>query len=112
MSFVIGILTVVSIKSMHLQNGQPTPAFLALNVIFSLFAAGVGGFICGLIAPARPLEHGYVLACVMLVMGALSYAHFHGSQPGWYQLVLLLGPPACAVGGAAVCAVSAKRQAV
>jgi hypothetical protein len=111
MSFVIILLTVVSVKTMGLKSGHPAPGYLVLNVVYSFIAAAAGGFVTALIAAVKPVEHAYVLACVMLVMGALSYAHYRGTQPGWYQLLLVLAPPACAIAGAAICARSARAHA-
>ena len=111
MSFVIIVLTLLSIKTMGLKSGHPTPGYLVINVVYSFLAAAAGGFVTALIAAVKPVEHAYVLACVMLVMGALSYAHYRGTQPGWYQLLLVLVPPLCAIAGAAICARSARAHA-
>ena len=108
-SFVVGVLTVLTMVSLHIQPAHPTLAYLAVNVLYSLLAAVAGGLITGLIAPHHPLQHGYVLAGIMLLMGLISYLRFHGAQPAWYQILLVLAPPACAIAGAALCARSARR---
>jgi hypothetical protein len=45
----------------------------------------------------------------MLVMGALSYTHYRGGQPGWYQGVMVVVPPMVAVLGAKVAEIRATR---
>jgi hypothetical protein len=110
MSFVVIVLTLLSVKSMGLKGGHPTAGYLVINVVFSFLAAAAGGFVTALVAAVKPVEHAYVLACVMLVMGALSYARYRGTQPGWYQLMLVLVPPLCAIAGAAICARIARQH--
>ena len=111
MSFVVIVLTVIAVNAMGLKSGQPTPGYLVINVAYSFFAAGAAGFVTALIAGVKPLEHAYVLAGIMLVMGAVSYLHYTGTQPGWYKAMMVVAPPLCAVAGAMVCARSAKVHA-
>ena len=110
MSFVVIVLTVISVNAMGLKSGHPTPGYLVFNVAYSFFAAAAGGFVTALIAGVKPLEHGYVLAGLMLLMGALSYFRYKGIQPGWYQVMMVVVPPLCAVAGAAICARSVKMH--
>ena len=111
MSIVVIVLTLIAVNAMGLKSGQPTPGYLVFNVAYSFFAAGAGGFVTALIARVKPVEHAGVLAGIMLVMGVVSYMHYRGTQPGWYQGMMVVVPPLCAIGGALVCARSAKLHA-
>jgi peptidoglycan/LPS O-acetylase OafA/YrhL len=97
MAIVVVLLTVVAVQTMHLKSGQPTPGYLAVNVVYSLLAAAVGGWVTGRLGRPLSLQHGYALAAVMVVMGVLSYRHYTGSQPRWYQGVLVVLPAGCAL---------------
>lgn len=108
MSFVVIVLTVIAVNAMGLKSGHPTPGYMVINVVYSFFAAGAAGFVTALIAKVNPLEHAYVLAGIMLVMGVVSYVHYTGTQPGWYKVMMVVVPPLCAIAGAAICARSAR----
>ena len=106
MMLVVIALTLVMVKTMGLQSGHPTPGYLVFNVAASFFAAFVGGFTTGSIAAERRVRHGYLLAMVMLLMAALSYVHYQGAQPAWYQAMMVVVPPVVAVLGAKFAQVS------
>ena len=108
MSFMLIVLTLIAVNAMNLKPGQPTPGYLAINVAYSFLAAGAAGFVTALIAGVKPLEHAYVLAGIMLVMGVVSYMHYTGTQPGWYKGMMVVVPPLCAIAGAIVCARTAR----
>ena len=98
MVFVI-IVTVFAVRVTGQVSGHPTAGYLVYNVVVSLLAALLGGFVTGSIAAERKVRHGIILAMVMLVMAALSYTHFKGQQPPWYQAMLVVVPPCVAVAG-------------
>jgi hypothetical protein len=102
MSFIVGIFTVLAAAVLHVQYGRPTPTYLACNVAYSLFAAGVAGFICALIAGHRPTLHAGILAAIMLAASVPAALHPAGVQPTWYVFVLMFGGPLAVVAGAAI----------
>ncbi len=102
MMLAVIAFTLVMVKTMGMQSGHPTPGYLVYNVVASFIAAFLGGFVTGTIAPERRVRHGYLLAMVMLLMAALSYAHYQGGQPAWYQAMLVVVPPLFAILGAKV----------
>lgn len=100
MAVVVIVLTLVSVQVFALKSGHPTPGYLVVNVAYSFAAAALGGYVTALLAPSRPLVHGYILAGVMLVMGALSYVQYRGTQPLWYQALITVVTPLAAIAGA------------
>ena len=109
MNFIIIIFTVISVAMLHLKSGHPSPGYLAFNVGYSFFAAGAAGFVTGLIADRLPLGHAAVLAVIMLAFGIVSYPHFTGQQPLWYQVMMMSVPPLCVLAGAALFARTRPR---
>lgn len=97
MAIIVVTLTSIAVKTMNLKSGQPTPGYLAVNVLYSLLAASAGGWVTGRMGRPLSLQHGYALAAVMVVLGMLSYRHYTGTQPLWYQAVLVVLPAGCAV---------------
>ncbi len=110
MSVVVMILTMVAVVTLHLKSGHPTPGYLAFNVAYSFLAAAAGGAVAALVAGRRYVLHGAVLGGIMLVAGVFSYMHYTGSQPLWYQWLMIVAPPLCAVAGAAVAARSVPAE--
>ena len=97
MAVMVMVLTVIAVKAMGLKSAQPTPGYLELNVVYSLAAAALGGWVTGWIARPRSLEHGYVLGGLMVVMGVLSYFQYKGTQPVWYQVLMTVVPGIIAI---------------
>jgi hypothetical protein len=97
MAVMVMVLTVIAVKAMGLKSGQPTSGYLVLNVVYSLAAAALGGWVTGWIARPRSLEHGYVLGGLMVVMGVLSYFQYKGTQPVWYQVLMTVVPGIIAI---------------
>ncbi len=102
MTLAVIVLTLIFVKTMGQHSGHPTPAYLVVNVIYSLLAAAIGGFVTASIAKRKPIEHAAILGSVMLIMGVLSYRHYSGLQPVWYQIMMTIVPSLCAVAGAAL----------
>ncbi len=100
MMVLVIAVTLLAVKAYGLHSGHPTPGYLVYNVVASLVAATFGGFVTGSIAHERRVRHGIILGLVMMVMGALSYMHYRGPQPAWYQAMLVVVPPLFAVAGA------------
>ena len=100
MMVIVVVLTLLAVKVMHMPQGKPTAGYLAVNTVYSLVAASAGGWVTGRLGRPRSLQHGYVLGVVMAMMGVLSYLHYSGVQPLWYQLVMIVLPSFGAVVGA------------
>lgn len=103
MAVLVMVLTLVSVSALHVKSGHPTPGYLTLNVIYSLAAALLGGWLAALVAGRSPVAHGIALAVVMLALSAVSYIHYSGTQPFAYQIFLIVAPPLAAVLGAWLC---------
>ena len=103
------LLTPVLVKSMGSQAAHPGAGYLAANAAYSCLAVALGGFTTAFVAEAKPMRHAAALAAVIFVLGALSYMHYSGQQPFWYQMMMQVLPPACAFGGAALYARNAPR---
>ncbi len=108
MAVLVSLATVVAVKTMlHVSdlrtamNERPTPAYLAVNVIYSALFAAVGGYVTASIAGRAPLLHAAALAALMFVMSLVSFCKSAGtSQPPWYGVTLmLLAPTAALLGG-------------
>ncbi len=104
------VLTLVFRHFMGLPTLHPTPAYLTANFVFSCIPVAIGGFATALLAPSQPLQHTYALAGVIFLLGALSYVRYAGAQPFWYQLVMQIVPPICALGGGFLVASASARQ--
>jgi putative membrane protein (TIGR04086 family) len=106
MIVVVIPLTLIAVKAFGVHSGHPAPSYLVYNVAASLLAAFAGGWVAGRIAPSRRVAHGIALGLLVLVMAWLSYRHYAGQQPFWYQRLLIVAPAALAILGAW----SAKRS--
>lgn len=79
--------------------GPPSAPYLRANLVVSALAAFLGGWVTAAIATYNPLQHGVALAALMVVMSLVSMRQARGSQPRWYQLVLLtVMPLVCLLG--------------
>ena len=101
-NFVIIAFTLTAVATLHLKSSQPTSGYLIFNVTYSFLACIAGGFVCGMVAGRKPLQHALALSCIMLFFGIFSYLHYKGQQPLWYQLMMISAPPALALAGAAI----------
>jgi hypothetical protein len=102
MAAVVILLTTLSVKLFHLRSGHPTPPYLVANVLYSLGAAELGGFVTAKIAQRSPIAHGIALALLMLLLSIVSYKNHPPGQPLWYQIFLIIAPPLVAIAGAAL----------
>ncbi len=109
LNFTIVVFTLISVATLHLKSGHPTPGYLVFNVLYSFAAATAAGFVAALIAGRKPLQHGLVLAAIMLAFGIFSYRRYAGLQPLWYQFMMLVVPPLCVMLGALIEARNARR---
>jgi hypothetical protein len=95
-------LTLIFLRIMGPRPDQTSAEYLALNLVFTLLAATIGGAVAALVAVKRPIAHAVPLACIVLILGLLPYRHYTGLQPFWYQVMMMIAPPLCAVAGAAL----------
>lgn len=102
MMVVVIALTLIFVKTMGLKTGNPTPGYLLINVVYSFLAAAIGGWVTGRVAEVKPMVAAGALAILMAITGFLSYQHYTGQQPHWYQLMMMFAPSLCALGGAAI----------
>jgi hypothetical protein len=88
---------------------QPTRAFLAVNLAYSIAFAVSGGFLAARLAPRAPFLHAAVLAGLLLALAAPSLAPPEPGVPAWYPAVIaLIGPASVILGG--LVATSVKRR--
>jgi len=76
------------------QMPEPTTAYLAVNLGYSLLAAFVGGEVAVRLARRAPVGHGMGLGLLLLVLGigmaATTSDGTQGNQPGWYLYVVAI----------------------
>jgi hypothetical protein len=108
MAIFVVIATGLAVKFMlhasDLQSAmklKPTPAYLAVNLVYSAIFAVGGGFITANIAGRAPVVHALALAALILVVSVVSFFQsVQSQQPKWYGLTLmLLGPAGAVLGG-------------
>ena len=108
MALFVGVATAAAVRLMlPAASGtppQPTPAYLAVNLLYSGLAAFLGGYVAGVIAGRAPAAHAAVLAALVLVMSVLSMRQLQGQQPRGYQWTLAVAMPLLVVAGGLVCA--------
>ncbi len=75
------------------NEGNPRPAYVAVNLSYSFLAAVAGGYVTAIMPSANPLILVLALAIVVLVLAALSALQSRGKQPVWYQLTLVAITP-------------------
>jgi hypothetical protein len=84
------------------MTATPTSGYLAVNLVLSMAAAAVGGYVCARLAPAgRFAVTVGLLTVLFLIAGALWARANAGSplQPQWYAaLVTLLGASGLGIG--------------
>ena len=98
------LLTLILLKILGSHPDQAAPRNLALYLVFTFLAAGIGGYVAARIDPFKPVLAAFVLAALIFVLGLVSYRHHTGPQAPWYQWMTLIVPSFCALAGAALCA--------
>lgn len=79
---------------------QPTQAFLAVNLAYSLAFAVSGGLLTARLAPRAPLLHAVILAAFLLALAAPSLLQPDPGVPSWYPgVITLIGPGGVILGG-------------
>ena len=95
----VTLLTMTTARLLSVHAGQPTATYLALNLVYSLAAAVLGGWVTGDLAPFLRVRHGIALAAVMLAFGVMGLVHPAAGQPTVYVFFLAVLPPVVAVFG-------------
>jgi peptidoglycan/LPS O-acetylase OafA/YrhL len=83
---------------------EPTTPFLAVNLIYSVLFAIVGGYVAATVSDHAPLRHAAALAGFMMFLGLATWSINGGEpapgQPAWYPLVMaVMVPPTAVLGG-------------
>lgn len=107
-SMSVGIILTTAVVARVLpaiiENGQPSPNYIAANLAYSAFFAVVGGYVAGLIAGREPLKHAIILAVVcalffLLYIGAPTPKD-QPPTPIWYKIgLLVISVPSITLGG-------------
>jgi hypothetical protein len=96
MAVIVGVITAALTRfapSWVSATGNPRPAYIAVNLTYSLIAAAVGGYVCAWIAASNPVGHALVLAIAILVLSGLTALQQRGLQPLGYQIALMAIAP-------------------
>lgn len=104
---LVGLTTALTAQLMLGSTGpgtDPTTAFLAVNLIYSVLFAIVGGYVAATVSDHSPLLHAAALSVFMMVLGLASWIINDRQpvpgQPDWYPWVItLLVPPTAVLGG-------------
>jgi len=96
MAVIVGVITAMLTKltpGWVGPQGQPRTAYVVVNLIYSLAAAILGGYVTAWIARNNILTYTLVLAIAVLLLSGLSALQQRGRQPIWYQLLLMAVAP-------------------
>jgi hypothetical protein len=75
------------------------PFILAVNVGIGLVCGLLGGYVTARYAQGNPLVHAFMLALVVLLLGAISALQMKGKQPVYYLMVQTIIPPLAVLSG-------------
>ena len=83
------------------MEAAPTPAFLGVNLAYSLLAAVLGGWLAARLTAHSPVLHAGIVAGVMLVLAIIGDANPPESGvPSWYNPVVgVVGAVGALLGG-------------
>ncbi len=105
---LVGLSTALAAQLMLGSTGfdaEPTPAFLVVNLTYSVLFAIVGGYVAATVSDHSPLGHAAALSAFMMLLGLGTWWLINGGQPApgqpdWYPWVItLLVPPTAVLGG-------------
>jgi hypothetical protein len=97
MAAVVSVATAMLVKLAPDWVGRqdhPRTGYILVNLIYSLAAAILGGYVTARIAHNNILTYTLVLAVIVLLLSGLSALQQRGKQPIWYQLLLMAIAPA------------------
>ncbi len=98
-SAFFAIVTFADPELLGTAAGPPPTWLLISELLVSFAVAVVGGYVCGLLAPARPLPHSVALALLMGVLGVLTAILEAGLKPWWSSAAMAVVAPGFAVLG-------------
>ena len=82
------------------NEGAPNATYVVTNLIYSLAAAMLGGYVAATIGSRAPLAHACALAAIVFALAIVSAVQVGDRQPRWYQVVLaIVGPLGTVLGG-------------
>lgn len=93
--------TLLALKAFGVHRDHPSPGYFLYNAMATFAVSLLGGMATGAIAEGHRLRHGFALGMLLLVFGTFSYRHYTGTQPAWYQAMMVVGPAIFATLGAA-----------
>lgn len=103
MAAIVGVITAMLVKLAPQwvgQKGHPRTGYIVVNLIYSLAAAILGGYVAAYVASNNILTYTLVLAVIVLLLSGLSALQQRGMQPIWYQLLLMaIAPIGILLGG-------------
>lgn len=80
-------------------EGNPVWLMLFVTVYRNVYVVA-GGYVAAALAPAKPMHHAIILACLGTVLGILGAIVMWDHGPHWYPVALIiLGWPAAWFGG-------------
>ena len=97
MAAVVGVVTAMLVKlalDWVGRQGHPRTGYILVNLVYSLTAAILDGYVTAWIAHNNILTYTLVLAVIVLLLSGLSALQQRGKQPIWYQLLLMAIAPA------------------
>ena len=97
-----GLAAIKTMRDNPSAMPRPTPRYYALNIILSLIAAMLGGFVTAKLAGPPVRTYLMALATLILVMGLVSaFKNVRGmTQPLWYKVLIpVIGVVGVMLGG-------------
>ncbi len=97
---LIMLVTWVAAFALGIPSEAPTNQYLVINLLGSILAGGIGGYVTGRLAPTALWHHVFGLAAVVLLLSLPAVLQPADGQPTWYPAFLAIaGPLAVAIGG-------------
>ena len=82
------------------SEGAPNSTYVVTNLIYSLSAAVLGGYVAASIGSRAPLAHACALAGIVFLLAIVSMMQMGDKQPRWYQVALIIvGTAGTVIGG-------------
>lgn len=95
-----GVFYAIALLGLGRSFDTPTPGYLLCNLIWTVIAAGIAGYVTGMVARHSPVAHGAALAIPFVLLAIFNIIKGLGSRRtpfvlGWNVLV-----PLCCILGA------------
>ena len=85
-----GTLSAVLPGAFRADGSTDHPGLLLTILGWSVVVSLVSGYLAAIIAPAKPLVHGAVLAALLLVTGIFVQLQYWNLLPLWYHICFLV----------------------